>query len=61
MLDFTSHYKEAHIIVLEDNYRSTQAILDTCSLLIKNNDERLVNKIQGLEKKLFAKREESLF
>lgn len=61
MLDFTSHYKQAHIIVLEDNYRSTQAILDTCSLLIKNNDERLVNKIEGLEKKLFAKREEPLF
>lgn len=55
MLDFTYHYKEAKIIVLENNYRSHQYILDTASELIKNNNERLINKINALEKKLIAK------
>jgi DNA helicase-2/ATP-dependent DNA helicase PcrA len=32
-------------IVLENNYRSTQPILDASTLLINNNQERLVNKI----------------
>jgi DNA helicase-2/ATP-dependent DNA helicase PcrA len=55
MLDFTYHYKQAKIIVLENNYRSHQYILDTASELIKNNNERLINKINTLEKKLIAK------
>lgn len=57
MLDFTFHYKNTKIIVLENNYRSNQFILDTATELIQNNNERLINKIKGLEKKLVASRE----
>lgn len=42
-------------IVLEENYRSTQVILDTAATLIKQNSERLVNYIPGLTKNLKAK------
>jgi DNA helicase-2/ATP-dependent DNA helicase PcrA len=41
-------------IVLENNYRSTQPILDASTLLINNNKERLVNKMEGLSKNLKA-------
>ena len=41
-------------IVLENNYRSTQPILDASTLLINNNQERLVNKMEGLSKNLKA-------
>ena len=43
-------------IVLENNYRSTQPILDASTLLINNNQERLVNKMEGLSKNLKATR-----
>jgi DNA helicase II / ATP-dependent DNA helicase PcrA len=42
MLGFSLRQKNVKIIVLEDNYRSTQAILDTATSLIENNNERLV-------------------
>ena len=42
------------MIVLENNYRSTQPILDVCSALIENNNERLSKRISGLEKKLIS-------
>jgi DNA helicase-2/ATP-dependent DNA helicase PcrA len=54
MLDFSNKYKKTKFIVLEKNYRSTQEILDTSSSLIKNNFERLVNKINGLKKDLIS-------
>ncbi len=54
MLGFSVRQKDVKIIVLEDNYRSTQAILDTATSLISNNSERLVWKISGLEKKLIS-------
>lgn len=54
MLDFSNKYKKTKFIVLEKNYRSTQPILDTSSSLIKNNFERLVNKINWLKKDLFS-------
>lgn len=40
ILDFEHDYKRAKTILLEQNYRSTQNILDTANLLIKNNSER---------------------
>ncbi len=40
--DFRQKYNP-QIIVLENNYRSTQMILDGSKQLIENNDERLVN------------------
>ncbi|MCD5375198.1 ATP-dependent helicase, partial [Candidatus Gracilibacteria bacterium] len=56
MLDFTSTYPDAKIIVLDKNYRSQQAILDASKNLIENNSERLISRIPGLDKQLFAQR-----
>ncbi len=41
-------------IVLTNNYRSTQPILDVSKTLIERNEERLVKKIDGLSKTLLA-------
>jgi DNA helicase-2/ATP-dependent DNA helicase PcrA len=55
MLHFQHDYaEEVLMIVLENNYRSTQPILDASTIIINNNQERLVNKIEGLEKKLIS-------
>lgn len=40
ILNFEQDYKDAKVILLEQNYRSTQKILDSANLLIKNNKER---------------------
>ena len=40
ILDFEKDYKNAEVILLEQNYRSSQNILDAANLLIKNNTER---------------------
>ncbi len=55
MLHFQNQYAaDVLTIVLENNYRSTQPILDVSTIVINNNQERLVNRIEGLEKKLIA-------
>jgi DNA helicase II / ATP-dependent DNA helicase PcrA len=43
-------------VVLTDNYRSVQPILDAAHLLIKNNQQRLVNEYPDLQKILTAAR-----
>jgi DNA helicase-2/ATP-dependent DNA helicase PcrA len=40
ILNFEQHYPEAKIIRLEQNYRSTQTILDVAGAVVKNNTER---------------------
>jgi DNA helicase-2/ATP-dependent DNA helicase PcrA len=40
ILDFEEHFKGAKTIRLEQNYRSTQNILDAADAIIKNNTER---------------------
>ena len=40
ILNFEGHYPDAKVIKLEQNYRSTQTILDTANSVIKNNAER---------------------
>ena len=55
--DFYDHYSDSiQIVLLEGNYRSTQAILDCSAALINQNQERLVNYLPDLvkEKKLKA-------
>ena len=55
MLDFASNYSTDLItVVLTNNYRSTQAILDISKTLIDKNKERLVNQIDGLSKDLLS-------
>ncbi|MGH2552651.1 MAG: ATP-dependent helicase, partial [Chitinophagaceae bacterium] len=55
MLDFAEKYKNDLLtVVLKNNYRSTQPILDISKTLIDRNQERLVKKIDGLRKELFS-------
>ncbi|HEV2478293.1 MAG TPA: ATP-dependent DNA helicase [Puia sp.] len=55
MLDFAQQYaKDLLTVVLTDNYRSTQPILDISRTLIERNQERLVTQIPGLSKYLVA-------
>jgi DNA helicase II / ATP-dependent DNA helicase PcrA len=59
--EFANGYqKELLTIVLTNNYRSTQPILDISSQLIGKNQERLINKIEGLSKDLIASRKDIL-
>ncbi len=37
ILDFEHHYQDAHVVKLEQNYRSTQTILDAANAVIANN------------------------
>jgi DNA helicase-2/ATP-dependent DNA helicase PcrA len=55
MEKFAGRYsKDIQTVVLTQNYRSTQPILDIAKLLIDRNNERLVKKIPGLSKALLA-------
>jgi len=55
MLEFANTYKESLLtVVLTNNYRSTQPILDISKTLINRNNERLVRKIEGLSKELLS-------
>ena len=45
ILNFEQHYPEARVIRLEQNYRSTQTILDTAGAVIKFNTERKDKKL----------------
>ncbi len=55
MLQFADSYKDALLtVVLTNNYRSTQPILDISKTLISRNEERLVKQIEGLSKELLS-------
>jgi len=54
MLDFVWTYPDTKFIVLKNNYRSAQSILDLSTDLIENNTQRLVNKLPDLKKELIA-------
>lgn len=55
MLAFADGYKKDLLtVVLTNNYRSTQGILDISKNLIDRNIERLVSKIEGLSKTLVS-------
>lgn len=55
MLGFAKAYeKDLLKVVLQNNYRSTQPILDISKILIQNNNDRLINQIEGLTKDLIA-------
>jgi DNA helicase-2/ATP-dependent DNA helicase PcrA len=40
ILDFESDYPDARVVVLNQNYRSTEVILEAANSVISNNDER---------------------
>jgi DNA helicase II / ATP-dependent DNA helicase PcrA len=53
MLQFAHSYQKSLLtVVLTNNYRSAQPILDVSMTLINNNQERLVKQIEGLSKNL---------
>jgi len=55
MLQFANGYKKDLLtVVLTNNYRSTQPILDVSKTLVDGNNERLVKQIEGLSKDLQA-------
>ena len=55
MLDFASSYiKDLQIVVLTNNYRSTQPILDISKHLIGRNAGRLIYRMPGLSKELVS-------
>jgi DNA helicase II / ATP-dependent DNA helicase PcrA len=55
MMDFAGSYTDDLLtVVLTNNYRSTQPILDISKTLINRNEERLVKKIDGLSKELIS-------
>jgi DNA helicase-2/ATP-dependent DNA helicase PcrA len=45
ILSFEEHYKNANVIMLEQNYRSTQTILDVADAIISNNLGRKEKKL----------------
>ena len=44
---FTSDFPDAKLIRLEENYRSTQTILDAAAAVVKNNSDRLGKTLQA--------------
>src|SRR5690606_20934211 len=58
MLAFANSYKnDLMTVVLTNNYRSTQPILDISKALINRNEERLVKQLDGLSKELLSSNE----
>ena len=58
MMQFADTYQQDLLtVVLTNNYRSTQPILDISKSLIDRNNERLVNQIDGLSKQLLSSKE----
>ncbi len=45
ILDFEQHYPNAKVVLLEQNYRSTQTILDVAHAIIENNVEQKKKKL----------------
>ena len=56
LLDFHDQFrKDLQLVLLKDNYRSTQFILDSAKNLIDQNTKRIINSLEGLDKNLIAK------
>ena len=54
MLTFQNNYPKAKLVVLTDNYRSSQAILDTATKVISQASDRLVLRNSSINKTLKA-------
>ncbi len=58
ILQFTRHYPQAQVRLLNQNYRSTQTILDTAYRLVRHNDPERLEIKHGLSKRLLSARGE---
>ncbi|MDV2495276.1 MAG: ATP-dependent DNA helicase [bacterium] len=56
ILGFMDHYPEATTVVLADNYRSVQPVLDGAYRLIRHNDPDRLEVRQGVDKHIVARR-----
>jgi len=54
ILNFQEEYPDAHLVVLTENYRSTQQILDAAYRLIQNNNPDRLEVKTGIPKRLRA-------
>lgn len=54
MVNFTKQYPDTKMIVLTDNYRSTQDVIDTADKLIAQSSYRVVDTNEELSKELVA-------
>ncbi|MFA6096532.1 MAG: ATP-dependent DNA helicase [Candidatus Paceibacterota bacterium] len=54
IMGFRKKYRDVRMVVLKSNYRSTQEILDSARVVIKNGNNRLENLIPEIEKELVA-------
>ena len=55
MLSFANSYKNDLLtVVLTNNYRSVQSILDVSKTIIDKNNDRLINQVEGLSKELLS-------
>lgn len=54
LLFFERNFAKYEQIILEENYRSSQAILDTAEKIIEQSGDRLVNRVEGVTKNLIA-------
>ena len=55
---YKRYEKVIKTVVLDQNYRSSQNILDGSNAIIKHNDERLVGKVPNLNKEITASNED---
>ncbi len=56
LVDFHQQYKkDLQLVLLKENYRSSQHILDTSKTLIDHNENRITTRLEGIEKALVAK------
>ena len=51
ILNFSEHFKDTVVVKLEENYRSTDTILDHANQLIEHNRDRLGKKLVGTRTK----------
>ena len=50
IIDFYTQYQHnISVVILKDNYRSSQPILDIATASIKNNEQRLINQLKDLK------------
>lgn len=59
ILNFIDDYPSAKMIVLDQNYRSQQEVLDHAYLLIKNNDPDTLEAKMGINKNLISMRKKN--